>query len=86
MGIAIYFVAFILFCPHRFYIFLQPGGWLSWLERCAHIAEVTGSNPVPPTRSAIDNLELTIYNFPPFDFSIDPDIPFRTNQLSIIHY
>lgn len=25
------------------------GDWLSWLERCVHIAEVTGSNPVSPT-------------------------------------
>ena len=24
------------------------GDWLSWLERCAHIAEITGSNPVSP--------------------------------------
>ncbi len=26
------------------------GDWLSWLERCLHTAEVTGSNPVSPTR------------------------------------
>ena len=26
-----------------------PGDWLSWLERCLHTAEVTGSNPVSPT-------------------------------------
>ena len=63
MGTAICFVAFILFCAHRFYIFLKPGGWLSWLERCAHIAEVTGSNPVPPTKKAIYNLELIISNW-----------------------
>ena len=25
------------------------GDWLSWLERCLHTAEVTGSNPVSPT-------------------------------------
>ena len=25
------------------------GDWLSWLERCLHTAEVTGSNPVRPT-------------------------------------
>ena len=25
-----------------------PGDWLSWLERCFHTAEVTGSNPVSP--------------------------------------
>lgn len=24
--------------------------WLSWLERCVHIAEVTGSNPVATTK------------------------------------
>lgn len=27
----------------------QKGDWLSWLERCFHTAEVTGSNPVSPT-------------------------------------
>lgn len=26
-----------------------PGVWLSWLERCLHTAEVTGSSPVTPT-------------------------------------
>ena len=28
---------------------IVTGNWLSWLERCFHTAEVTGSNPVLPT-------------------------------------
>lgn len=31
----------------------RKGVWLSWLERCLHTAEVTGSNPVTPTKSIV---------------------------------
>ena len=34
------------------------GDWLSWLERCLHTAEVTGSNPVSPTPRNI-SVEIT---------------------------
>ena len=31
-----------------------PKGWLAqWLERSPHTREVTGSNPVPPTRVSL---------------------------------
>ncbi len=34
--------------------------WLSWLERCIHIAEVTGSNPVTTTLSVVMSIRREI--------------------------
>lgn len=34
------------------------GVWLSWLERCIHIAKVSGSNPDTPTKLAIFHVFL----------------------------
>ena len=35
-------------------------GWLSWLERCIHIAEVGGSNPSPATMAIVFVLAWTL--------------------------
>ena len=39
----------LLFRPHFDFAQCKPDDWLSWLERCIHIAQAGGSNPSSST-------------------------------------